>query len=308
MISPKYKHLAAGRRGRAAIEASCGFVADLWADYDRDAVTFIGTRRGERWRDHPIQGDDRCDQVAEILAAHSPDRFDIYFCPSAFSEPHRHTGLALPSRYAHCDIDKADPAGYDPQPNILWETSPGRFQGIWIWNERAEGRIAEQYSKAIVYKQGGDKGGWSITKMLRIPGTINHKAAYDRPVVTLRAFDARPQKLPTSIAAIEQPDKERHSSRPTGGSGADAAAIMRRYRRSMGLPAGALMTASRVLRSDRSGAVFQIVAALIRLGAPDRDIVTVLVANPYFIDKWGEDRGRAELEVAKIRSRLEFVQ
>ncbi|SLK07505.1 DNA-primase RepB domain-containing protein [Novosphingobium mathurense] len=307
MIPLKYEHLSEGKRRRVAIIAASRFVADLWS-YPPDAFTFIGTRRGDRWRDHAIQGDDRGEQVVEILAAHSPDRFDIYFCPNAFAEPHRHTEFALPSRYAHCDIDKTDPAGYDPQPNILWETSPDRFQGIWIWNKNADGMIAEQYSKAIVYKQGGDKGGWSITKMLRIPGTINHKAAYAQPVVTLRAFDARPQKLPSSLASIERPDKEKQSSRSMSSSGEEAAAIMRRYRLRMGLPAGALMTARRVLRGDRSGAVFQIVAGLIRLGAPDPDIVTVLLANPYFVDKWGEDRERAELEVAKIRSRVEDGQ
>lgn len=303
MIPPKYKHLAGGRYGRAAIDASCRFVGELW-DYPSDAVTFIGTRQGERWRDHAIRGDDRAAQVANVLAKHSPDRFDIYFCPSAFSQGYRRTDFALPSHYAHCDIDDADPTGYDPLPNILWETSPGRFQGIWIWSEAAEGRIAQQYSKAIVYKQGGDRNGWSITKMLRLPGTINHKPDYDQPIVTLRAYDDRSQALPASVAKIEQPAST-PTRAPGPASGEGAAAIMRRYRRKMGLPAGLLMMARRVLRSDRSGAVFHIVAGMIGAGAPDADIATVLVANPYFIDKWGEDRGRAELEVANIRFRLE---
>lgn len=304
MTPAKYKHLVAGRSGRAAIAAACRFVADLWDDYDPEAYTFIGTRRGERWRDHAIKGDDRAVQVAKVLAKHSPNRFDIYFCPNAFSEPHRRTEYGLPSRYAHCDIDDADPSGYDPQPNILWETSPARFQGIWIWNEPAEGRIAERYSKAIVYKQGGDRNGWSITKMLRVPGTINHKSDYNRPVVTLRACEVRPQILPASIAKIEEPAST--PAPPSGpASGDDAATIMRRYRRRMGLPAGALMTARRILRSDRSGAVFQIVTGMMRAGAPHADIATVLVGNPYFIDKWGTDRARAEQEVDAIRARLE---
>jgi len=304
MIPARYKHLASGKSSRAAIEAASRFVADLWADHDPDAYTFIGTRRGERWRDHPIRGNNRRGQIAKILSAHSPDRFDVYFCPNAFSEPHRRTGFALDSRYAHCDIDKADPAGYDPQPNILWETSPDRFQGIWIWCGAAEGRIAEQYSRNIVYKDGGDQGGWSITKMLRVPGTINHKPDYNRPVVTLRAYDDRPQALPATIETVDEP-----AAMPTppfnAASGDEAAAIMARYRRKMGLPAGALMTARRVLRGDRSGAVFLIVSGLIDAGAPDADIATVLVANPYFIDKWGTDRARAEREVETIRARLE---
>jgi len=302
-MPPCYRPLTTGKANRAATRTAIRFLVDLWV-YEPDACTFIGTRCGERWRDHVIRGEDRAAEISKILDAHSPDRFDIYFCPNAFSEPHRRTEYALPSRYAHCDIDQADPAGYDPQPNILWQTSPGRFQGIWIWGEAAEGRIAEQYSRNIVYQQGGDQGGWSITKMLRVPGTINHKSNYDRPVVTLRAYDDRPQILPPSISKIEEPaTMPPMPSRPA--SGDEAVAIMARYRRRMGLPAGALMTARRVLRGDRSGAVFQIVSGLIRAGAPDTDIATVLVVNPYFIAKWGADRARAEREVETIRARLE---
>jgi len=303
VIPSSYRPLTTGKTSRATTEAAIRFLLGLWEEYEPDAYTFIGTRWGTRWRDHPIRGD-REKRVRRILTAHPSEQFDVYFCPNAFSEPHRRTGFALDSRYAHCDIDKADPVGYDPSPNILWETSPGRFQGIWIWREAAEGRIAEQYSRNIVYKDGGDQGGWSITKMLRVPGTINHKPDYDRPVVTLRTYDDRPQALPASIATINAP-----AAMPTSSfnpaSGDEAAAIMARYRRSMGLPAGALMNARQVLRGDRSGAVFQIVSGLIKAGAPDADIATVLVANPYFIDKWGTDRARAEREVETIRARLE---
>ena len=33
---------------------------------------------------------------------------------------------------------------------------------------------------------------------------------------------------------------------------------------------------------------------MIEAGAPDADIVTVLLANPYFLDKWGDDLAKAE--------------
>jgi hypothetical protein len=304
VIPSKYKYLASGKNGHAAIRGASRFVADLWDGYDAGVWTFIGTRDGGRWRDHPIKGSDRRAQVVKVLDTYSPDRHDAYFCPNAFSESSRRAEFALPSRYAHCDIDAADPAGYDPQPNILWETSPGRFQGIWMWREAAIGKVAEQFSRNIVYKQGGDQGGWSITKMLRLPGTINHKPDYDRPLVRLRAYDERPQLRPAFPSVIEAPEVIRGTT-PGLASSADAATIMRRYRRHMGLLAGTLMTARKMLRKDRSGAVFQIVAGLISAGALDTEIATVLVGNPYFIDKWGTDRARAEQEVGNIRSRLE---
>lgn len=306
MIPAKYRHLAQGSRSLTDLDAISRFIADLW-DYDAAAYTFIGTRRGERWRDHPIKGSDRQAKVAAILAQNSPDQFDIYFCPNAFSQPHRRTDFALPSCLAHCDIDDADPEGYDPSPNILWETSPGRFQGIWIWRDTAEGRIAERYSHNIWRKDGGDKGGWSITKMLRAPGSINHKSCYNQPVVTLRAYRSRPQKVPPSIATTTS-TRRVGSAPPVNIKGLAAGKIMRRYRRAMGLHAGSLMTAKRVLRHDRSGAVYQIVAGMISAGASDSEIAAVLLVNPYFIDKWGTDLAKAEDQIARIRTRLETVR
>lgn len=304
MIPSKYLDLATGASDPAAHSAACQMMADLWKNYDSDDFTFMASRRGGHWRDHPIQGKDRRAQAAEILAVHDPLQFDIYFCLNAFSKGHRRAELALPTRYSWCDIDEADPAAYDPRPNLLWETSPGRFQGIWTWQTKASARLAEQYSKTLVYRDGGDRTGWNITKVLRLPGTINHKSDYNEPVVTLREYDTEPRELPASLAAIPEPVNKPCVPNSGPGSGDDRETIMHRYRREMGLPAGEFMTAKRVLRADRSGVVFQIVVGMLDAGAPDADIITVLVGNPYFVDKWGADQVRAEQEVDRIRRRL----
>lgn len=302
MIPLRYRPLTTGRTSRAATEAAIRFLVDLW-DYEPNAYTFIGTRRGDRWCDHPIKGD-RASKIAAVIDEHPADDFDIYFCPNAFAEPHRRTALALPSRCAWCDIDNADPDAYDPQPNILWETSPSRFQGIWLWRDVSPGDIAEQVSRNIWAKDGGDKGGWSITKMLRLPGTINHKPKYRKPVVTLQVYDTRPQKLPRSILSVEA-----GSGAPIVGSiqitGLDPIRIMQRYRRKMGIQAGTLMTATRVMRPDRSGAVYLIVMGMIAAGAQDAEIAAVLLVNPYFTSKWGSDLAKAEDQIVRIRARRE---
>lgn len=311
MTPAKYKHLVAGRSGRAAIEAACRFVADLWDDYDPEAYTFIGTRRGERWRDHAIKGDDRAAQVAKVLAKHSPNRFDIYFCSDAFSKPHRRTEFALPSRYAHCDIDKADPAGYDPQPNILWETSPGRFQGIWIWCEVAEGRIAEQYSRNIVYEQGGDQGGWSITKMLRVPGTINHKAAYEKPAVTLRSFDSAPQRLPKFLSDVEPsgsasaPPERTASCDEIDPFRHDPQKVIAKYRKRMSPFPRSLLTAGQVLFPDKSNALYAMITELVDLAATNDEIAAGLRENPHFIHRDGMTLDDLCTDILRIRAKRE---
>lgn len=303
MIPARYKPLATGRSGSDAIEAAIDFVAERWDDYRPTAFTFIGTRRGERWRDHAISGN-RGLGIAAVFADYPPDRNDLYFCPNAFREPQRRTEYALPSRYAWCDVDDADPAGYDPAPNILWETSPGRHQGLWLWRSTVEPGVAEAYSRGLWQRCGGDKGGWSITKMLRAPGTINHKPHYDRPTVRLRAYDDRPQRIPRWLLEIKATNPAILSA-GINIDGQDAQSIMRRYRRSVGLSAGSLMMANRVMRPDRSGAVFCIVSGLIDAGASDTEIAAALLVNPYFTSKWGTDIAKAEEQIARIRLRVE---
>jgi hypothetical protein len=304
MVPAKLKSLTSPGRSASALCAAVDFLTMLWGDYDRSSYTFLSTKWDDDWRDHSISGD-RAAQIVKLLKKYPPEQFDVYFCPNAFAEPRRLRVHALPSRYAWCDIDGADPHGYDPRPNILWRTSPGHFQGIWIWDRTYPSEIAEQYSHNIVDKDGGDANGWSITKALRLPGTVNHKPQYQKPQVTLRAFDLRPQWVPATIQNI-RPRAVITSSGAINIVGLDAKKIMRRYRPRMTLRAGTLMTATRVLPGlQRHKVVFAIIACMIEVGASDSEIAAMLLENPYFIDKWEADLAEAERQILKIRADLE---
>lgn len=280
------------------------FLIRLW-QYEDSAYTFIGTRFGDRWQDHPITGNRR-KRIREILTAHSPRQYDIYFCPNAFRKPIRRKQYALPTRYAWCDIDDADLSQYDPQPNILWRTSPGRHQGLWIWPDRAPGGIAEQYSRNIVYKDGGDTGGWSVTKFLRLPGTINRKPVYDLPHVQLLRFEPDPQKLPSRLSNYV-PTKPSCKVQ-IDLSGIDAAQVIKKYRATIGLQARILVTGDRMTHRDRSAAIYMIVSAFIKAGATDSEIAAVLLSNIYFLDKHGLNHNIAEQEIGRIRPKVEAGQ
>lgn len=306
-VPKRFSALASSKPRHNALEAMIGFLSEIWT-YRSQAYTFIGTRTGERWKDHPIAGD-RPKEIARILREYSPDIYDVYFCPNAFKEPTRKKAHPAKTRYAWCDIDDADPNGYDPQPNVLWETSPFRFQGLWIWSDRLSGETAEQISRAIVRKDGGDKGGWTVTKMLRLPGTVNHKPNHAKPIVTLKTFDTDPQKLPKSLLR-HQPAASK-ACRGTGSlaiTETDPNAVIRRYGGTMSLFARTLMTAPRVIYPDRSEAIFIIVSELITKGATDSDIASILMVNPHFVEKHGHDLAIAEREIVCIRSKVEAGQ
>ena len=135
-----------------------------------------------RWKDEFFAYDKNIERrIKPWLSRHQDD--DMYFCPVGFSQPRRKKLFALPSRFAWSDIDHGN--WRLEKPSILWESSPGRFQGLWRFADMRDAEKAAQASKDIAYKIGADKGGWDITQVLRIPGTRNHKYP-DKPKVKFK--------------------------------------------------------------------------------------------------------------------------
>jgi hypothetical protein len=70
------------------------------------------------------------------------------------------------------DLDAVDPRKLGAlKPTIAIETSPKRFAGLWLTDRVAEVSL----NKRLTYHLGADKGGWCQTKLLRLPGSRNHK-------------------------------------------------------------------------------------------------------------------------------------
>lgn len=107
--------------------------------------------------------------------AELPAQADLYFCPVVFSEPHRKKEYALRTNVLWADLDPIHPDHCRIRPSIAWESSPGRYQALWFLNEEIEPDAAAELSKLIAYGDGGDKGGWDLTQVLRIPGSLNFK-------------------------------------------------------------------------------------------------------------------------------------
>lgn len=313
MIPRRFQALASGKTGKAVRDAQLDFLDEIWR-YPKSAYTFIGImKHGKDWVERRVKGDRR-KYVADILDEFPPEKHNIYFCPNAFDRISRKTEYALPTHYAWCDIDDTDPNRYKPKPNILWETSPGRFQGIWIWQETAEGEIAEQYSRNIVYKDGGDLGGWSITKMLRVPGTVNHKPGYKKPIVTLRLFDSTRQKLPKSVSSYAsdtlkaQPKKRSSTFGSVDPFMHDPQKVVEKYRKRMSLFPRKMLTANRVLFPDKSNALYAMIAEFVSLSATNNEIAAALRENPHFLNREGMTLDDLCTDIIRIRAKQEAGQ
>lgn len=292
------------------------FCSQLWLLTDvfgpdrktpRKSFVFLAFRcaRSGKWREHAIQWPADHLKIGQLLQRYSRWDYDMYFCPNSFSKPRRKREYALPTRFAWCDIDDSPPEDYEPHPSLLWKTSPGRFQGLWSWDKYHEPDEAEQFSKGLAYRHGGDRNGWTITKMLRLMGSVNHKPQYDEPYVQTVACDwtkirARPlalqrdrAKLPSPLPDIDvDPNKF------------DRVEVIRKYRKDLHPKARTMMRNRKAYEPNRSAQIFHMIAALHEAGASQDEIASVIWPNPYFVEKHGHDLGKLNEEIARVVGKL----
>ena len=287
-----------------AVQFICGITDDFEEGY-----FFLASREvaSKTWRDHSFRLGEHKQAISEHFAKFSRDEYDHYFCPNNFQKPQRKAENAQPTNRAWVDIDGADPERFDPQPNVLLKTSPGRHQGLWFFEGVIDSHEAELYSKALAYRFGADKNGWSATKYLRVPFTYNHKKEYDRPQVRLLKFDAEPQKrkaVPIGDEIWQASNAPVIHVRLTISD--NWRKIYGKYRDELHKRVRFLIESDRAyaFESDRSKCIYEIVADMVRVGAPPQDIATILWNNSYFLAKHGKDLGKLNEELWRILERL----
>lgn len=290
------------------VERAARFTMKITAEY-RSGYIFLATRNAKtkKWQEHVFEIGNHEKAIREHFAKYSRDQFDHYFCSNSFSKTERKAKYVLPTNRAWVDIDNADPEKFDPKPNILIQTSPDRYQGIWHFKDRLIRHEAELYSKALAYNFGADKNGWSATKYLRVPFTYNHKEEYNRPRVKLLKCDLTQQKrkvIPVSeeiwnassapIVHIELKLTKNWRK------------IYNKYRDKLHKRVRFLIESDRAysFEKDRSKCVYEIVADMAKAGAKPQEIASVLIHNPYFISKNGQDIETLNEELWRILERL----
>ena len=120
--------------------------------------------------------DDR-EKILEHLRKHSSD--DLYFAPNVFKGRRRVEELVMPERVLYADLDPVNPEKLPEKPTIAWESSPGRYQAVWVLNEPRSGASkASRENHRLTMSIGADPSGWDSTQLLRVPGRPNFKFDY----------------------------------------------------------------------------------------------------------------------------------
>lgn len=254
----------------------------------------------------PLSGDIRLDR---LLRKYDRHRFDQYFSPNLYARPSRRLSGVHLTRLGWCDVDEADPFAFEPKPSVVWQTSPGRTQALWFWDRPHTPAQASAFSKALTYRYGGDKGGSAANKLLRLPGSFNHKPDYGKPFIPLLHFDPRPiSARPRLLTGQDESHEAEPQSVDMNPHAHDRLAVLKKYRSKLDASTRHLIRHNRVLAPDRSNRVFAMVAGLHEAGATLDEIASVIWSSPYFREKYGDNQNALETEISRIIAKLGGVK
>lgn len=117
-------------------------------------------------------------EIREYLQAHLAKGHDVYWCPNLFEFPVRRSDVAMDEHALWADLDEVDPREIgDYPPTIAWESSPNRWQALWLASEGdfQGASWPGNENQRLTYLLGADLSGWDTTQLLRVPGWPNFK-------------------------------------------------------------------------------------------------------------------------------------
>lgn len=243
--------------------------------------------------------------ILEHLATREGD--DLYFAPSLFNGKRRVEQLADAERALWADLDPVNPRGLgDRRPTIAWESSPGRYQAVWLLSTMRQGASwAGHENHRLTVEIGADPSGWDTTQLLRVPGRPNHKPDYgdepvagrllwlDGPRYTWSDFDDLP---PIGQVQGEDPDLLDEDLLST----VDRHAVWARVRLKVSKPVREYMAARSSEGADRSDVLWQIERDLADAGCTLAEIIAVV--RPSVWNKYAgrnDELKRLKIEAAK---------
>lgn len=150
----------------------------LWpGNAKTDEERKLGYQEGKAWS-WPRERD----QMISYIEEHRDD--DICWCPNLFLKKDRKAKYSMDEHCLYADLDEIDPRGIsDYPPTVAWETSPGRYQALWIFvrGEYYPGASwSGEVNQRLTYNLKADLSGWDTTQILRVPTCGNHKPQYKK--------------------------------------------------------------------------------------------------------------------------------
>lgn len=129
-----------------------------------------------RWDERIFKWPEDKSKIKSYIKDCVKSRLSVYWCPTVLLKPRRvKENVETKFNLLWADLDEASPKKIKPRPTVAWESSPGRYQGLWLLKKDIKADKAEKLNRDLTYSIGADKGGWDLTQVLRIPGLRNWK-------------------------------------------------------------------------------------------------------------------------------------
>ena len=156
--------------------------------------------------DYPTGRDNALDWVAHNAAAGR----ELHLCPHLLTARRRIKDTAALAKALWADADGAKlPEGF-PSPTVCVRSSPGKRHLYWALRRVVEPEAVEQLSRRLTHTIGADPGGWALTSLFRLPGTINQKYP-GKKRIEIVAYDASSVYHPREIEQyLKEEAKEEH--------------------------------------------------------------------------------------------------
>jgi hypothetical protein len=283
------------------------FLRAVWSLQPTAAYSFVSTKDWDSgdWQDFAIDTDGEGGPSAAAKG-------DLYFAPTLFSEPRRLRRNACHGRWLYADLDEVDPetltdiGGVSLTPTVAWETSPNRYQALWLLDRPLSPRTLEKLNQRLTYFTGADKGGWSLTKVLRVPGSISHKREHPFTVRLLWASSLiyRAEDIAALLRDVETPDSSPAEPVPALRDLPNPQILYRKRRSRMTIRARQLLNTSTVVSGDdRSARLWELENELLDCGIKPVEVLALV--RPTVWNKYhGQRRETAMLwrEITKAKA------
>lgn len=250
------------------------------------------------WKDHCFENKPGLrGEIKNFLTSYPSEVYDIYFCPLPFIGKRRSKNMVNHTNILWSDIDEGNPNKV--KPTILWESSPGRLQGIWfLEGKKMHPEDLADLNKQLTYHIDADKGGWDLTQVLRVPGTKNHKYKTLPSVRVLEYDDEKVYNVRKLRKKFGTPEikKEIHI-----GSNKTFEQIFSKYRRQIPTKVKHLLTKKTATQGKRSDILWYLENKLSEAGLSPDEIIT-LVKNSV----WNKFKGRTD-ENIRLKSEMQKI-
>jgi hypothetical protein len=227
---------------------------------------------------------------------------ELYHCAHLVRRWRRRKHDAMHVHALWVDLDGPLPEMPPLAPSHKVESSPDRHQLYFRLSRAISPGQAAALNRGLAQLFGADMGGWDLTQLLRVPGSVNHKYP-EHPTVRLVEATNRvyaPEELPRVSPAPPVPRpgaRFEPSIRPVGG---EPPIPLTKAALQLWHGDGPFVKRTRTGQIDRSAALVQIARLLAAARLPDELILAHLAERDAALFGKYTDRSDAQEQYARI--------